>query len=98
MKLLLQAVMHLDPDHPNQYSTREIIPDRTLGIWGEKIKLVTSTGHEYTVSETDDGNLELIERGARTLFTHNRGGNVVEIMAVPLFTPHIVPEQEKVDD
>lgn len=98
MKLLLQATMTMDPDHPNQFSTRQIIPDQTLGIFGEKIKLVTSAGAEYTVSETDDGNLELTERGAGTLFTHNRSGNVVEIMAVPLFTPHVVPKRDASDD
>lgn len=92
MKIIVEAVTGL---LPSTYERREIVLDPDLGNWGEKLTIVTSTGATYTVAENNDGNLTLMERGARTLFSSNEVSNVLEVMAVPLFVPHKIDKPEE---
>ena len=91
MKITVQAVN--DVMTGDRYA-REVALDRDLGIWGEQLVVTTSTGAEYTVTENDDGNLELTEHRAALLFAHNPSGNVVEILAAPTFAPHVIPDKD----
>lgn len=87
MKIRTEAVTGL---LPSRYDRSEIVLDEDHGLWGDRLIVTTKGGAQYTITETEDGNLHLMESGAAALFSHNTSGNCLEVMAVPLFTPRKV--------
>jgi hypothetical protein len=71
----------------------DYVPDKitSLRLKDRHLVVETSSGTEYRICETPDGNLVIW--GGDTLFTRSDPTNVVEIMSVPYFVPHVIEER-----